>query len=788
MKLRRIRFLSLVTATLFAAACSAPTPGQLLADAQTAIAAGEPATASIHLKNLLLESPNDPEARFLLGTVSVEIGDFPAAESELRRAAALGFDRERLQLPLLQALVGQRKFAEAIEQFEGGPSLAGPQRAAAMRVTARAQQGLGAQAEAETLYRRAVALDPTSLDGRVELGAFLVAAGSVAEGGALITRVLDEAPDYAPALLVRSQIETLSENRGAAEATLSAVISATAAGSPDNLAALASLVELQVERGAVAEATATSDRLLALAPLNPMAAYLKARTEFASGDVDGAERRLEPVVAELPALASANRLLGMINAAQRQFGQAEAYLQAAATAEPENPTNRLILAQVFLRQGKVDDARAALSGLIPQGGSEAMVYALAGRTSEQLGDAALAEEFYAQGEASQLGGGQEAFDLAGIYAAAGQLDRAARVLSAAEVTEQDAETLVTYMLALAQISGGAVEDAAASAAQLAADIADQAWPRNLQGLIELRRNDFDAALAFFAAALAVEPDNVPALVNSARTALIAGNPDRAREFLRRAVAAHPDHVPSRMALAALEIQAGNFAAVRALLADLPESVLRLRVEGALAMAENRTADAANIFRNLFAAQPNGANAMLAYAAAQRASLPEPEAVLREWSNRAPDDAQVRFLLGNIDLGRGNHAAAVSEFEAVLAAQPGNAAALNNLAWLYNETGDERALETALSAYAAEPENPAIADTVGWLYVQNGDAAAGLPYLEQAAIGLPDLVDVDYHIGIALADIGEVPRAIELLEEVVGSPGEFTDRDDAQRRLGELRAR
>ena len=54
------------------------------------------------------------------------------------------------------------------------------------------------------------------------------------------------------------------------------------------------------------------------------------------------------------------------------------------------------------------------------------------------------------------------------------------------------------------------------------------------------------------------------------------------------------------------------------------------------------------------------------------------------------------------------------FERMLGAQNANPVVLNNLAWLYHEAEDARALPTARRAYELAPEQPEIMDTYGWI--------------------------------------------------------------------------
>src|SRR5574340_1089171 len=73
------------------AGCSGESPDALMASAKDHLAKNERAEAVIQLKDVLQQTPDSAEARFLLGKVLLESGDAAGAAVELRRARSLGF-------------------------------------------------------------------------------------------------------------------------------------------------------------------------------------------------------------------------------------------------------------------------------------------------------------------------------------------------------------------------------------------------------------------------------------------------------------------------------------------------------------------------------------------------------------------------------------------------------------------------------------------------------------------------------------------------------------------------
>ncbi|HRO59369.1 MAG TPA: hypothetical protein PK177_09430, partial [Burkholderiaceae bacterium] len=103
----RLRIATVATAVALAglsAWAAKGSPDALLDKARQSIAANEPRTAEIHLKNLLQASDNG-EARYLLGRLSEDAGDVATAEKEYRRALELGYSREQTLPSLMRVLL-----------------------------------------------------------------------------------------------------------------------------------------------------------------------------------------------------------------------------------------------------------------------------------------------------------------------------------------------------------------------------------------------------------------------------------------------------------------------------------------------------------------------------------------------------------------------------------------------------------------------------------------------------------------------------------------------------------
>jgi len=111
-----------------------------------------------------------------------------------------------------------------------------------------------------------------------------------------------------------------------------------------------------------------------------------------------------------------------------------------------------------------------------------------------------------------------------------------------------------------------------------------------------------------------------------------------------------------------------------------------------------------------------------------------------------------ILLGGREMQRQNWPFAISIYESLRQRIGDNdATILNNLAWAYAASGEERrALPLARRAWALDRDNPATADTLGWLLFKNGGRAEGLSLLERAARGAPSDAEVRRRLSEARA--------------------------------------
>jgi putative PEP-CTERM system TPR-repeat lipoprotein len=152
-----------------------------------------------------------------------------------------------------------------------------------------------------------------------------------------------------------------------------------------------------------------------------------------------------------------------------------------------------------------------------------------------------------------------------------------------------------------------------------------------------------------------------------------------------------------------------------------------------------------------------------------------------------NDAPAFMQIGLIQDSLKNYAAARDAYEKVLVINPGFAAALNNLAYLYSQQFNQldRAAQLAEQARRLYPNDPSVADTLGWIYYRKADYLRALPLVTQAAAAAPSEPEIQCHLGMVCYALGqEAPARLAFQRALEGSK-DFPGKDEARRRLAIL---
>ena len=310
-------------------------------------------------------------------------------------------------------------------------------------------------------------------------------------------------------------------------------------------------------------------------------------------------------------------------------------------------------------------------------------------------------------------------------------------------------------------------------------------PRALASLLAAAGDDIEAVLAGVEREAGSDGESPQARTRLARALVQAGNvdPDVALEAAQRLAADYPDNISAHNLIGGLHLSQGRYeAATQAFeqARDLQPASAEVRFNlGMTAAAAGNLEQAVAHFERGFERDPNNVAPMLRLADIQRsAGDSEAAAETFEKALTVADESTSlsltpeRLALAGWYLEQERFSDAIGHYEA-LARQTERAVpgVLNNLAWVYSRSGDERALATAQEAYELAPDSPAIQDTLGWIHFRAGRVDEAVTLLSQAAEQASEAPETLYHYGAALAETGNeadaranLERALELADE------------------------
>ncbi|MDV7145551.1 tetratricopeptide repeat protein [Tropicimonas sp. TH_r6] len=126
----------------------------------------------------------------------------------------------------------------------------------------------------------------------------------------------------------------------------------------------------------------------------------------------------------------------------------------------------------------------------------------------------------------------------------------------------------------------------------------------------------------------------------------------------------------------------------------------------------------------------------------------------------------------------------ASYEQIVALDPDNWVALNNLASLLTDSEAERAVELAQKANALSSGTPAVRDTLGWAYFAAGQPDAAKTIYEDLLEQAPEDPVVLYRHGRVLIELGEKSRGRDTIAKAIDLDPSFKYASEARRILDE----
>lgn len=760
---------------------------------------------------------NSPPTYWGLAQCAVAEGDLAKARSWLDAALKLDVDQARTWIFIGDWEQLSRKPQEALAAYSNALKAA-PNNRSALENRATLNLAMGqldaARADIEKLSR----LAPKSVPALYLQALLSFEEKKFPEARDRAQEVFKLTSDHMPSVLVAGATDYALGSYKQAESHLGRYL----ARFPGNTYARRVLAATQIKQKQADEALQTLGPLVGPGSRDVEALLLAAEAYRVKRDPARGAEFLGRAKVIAPDNAAIQTELALSRLAAGESDLAIAELSRAAALDPEQHRADVLLVMAHLDRKQYDKALAALPALEKKLGSNPLPHALRGSALLGKNDVAGARRSF-----------ERALAIEPTYfpatAKLAELDLRDRKPDAARkrferILEKD-KTNLQAMMALAELAARqnnekdyvawleraakahprAIPPRAAQIRHLLAKketqkalaIANETLTTNpddpaaldLLGSVQLEMNDINGALSTFTKLTRLATQSPDAHLRLALAQIEAKRLPDARNSLNTALKLQPDHAPSLDALIRLEMRDGKpdqaLRIARQLQASHPKSPLGYEREGDIHLTQKDPASALKAYDQALARNASSALFIKSHRANVLAASPAAEAQLKNWLSRYPKDTMVRFYAAEHYTAAGRKQDAIAAYESLLVQNPGNAIALNNLANLYQEVGDKRALATAEKAHKLAPEHPAILDTLGWILVEQGQAARGLELIEKALAKMPGNPDLRYHRAVAWARMGETARARRELEALLREAPTFSQAEAARAQLRKL---
>jgi cellulose synthase operon protein C len=741
-------------------------------------AQGRPDEARAQLQTALAMAPRLHQGWNLLGDLQRSEGQLEAAEAAYGEAIQHGpspyfFHLKRaLTRMALQDMPGMQQDLQAMRRL-------GPREPSTAYVQGLVHYQQGRYAEAQTAFEDALSRAPDFQPAIFFLGASQFAQQRWRQAEHNLERFLRAHPESDDAARLLALVRVQEGDLARAEGLLRPVLGRN----PDDVLALNLMGNLYLARGEHDEGIGHLRRLTAIQPENPATRATLAAGLLRAGERDEGLRELEAAIEQAPGQHG----LEVAYIVQLLQGQEyDAALEAIARLQealPDNPLPYNLRAAAFMGQGDLGRAREALMEALQMAPGDPAVSSNLAQMALQDGDREEARRLYRESLQEHPGHVGVSLRLAQLEAEDGNVLAMRRVLE--QSIERYPEVLAPRLvLGRYHLSQNEPRRALALLEPARQSAADDVQMLDLHARAQIAAGQNVQAVTTLRALAQRVPESAEARFRLGAGFEQADSLSEARTQYRRALELEPTHAQALQSLAALELREGRpdetLALARRMQQQETVAAAGHALEGRVHTAAGRHEQAARAVEQAYALGPSAEYAVALGLAQQQ--LGQPEAAAELLGTRLaeyPDETAVRFHLAQALMATGDNAGAIREYEDLVQTLPENVVVLNNLAFLYQAEGDERALEYAERAYARAPDNPAVADTLGWVLVNSGEVERALPLLQIARQMLPDRPEVRYHYATALARSGHRAEARQELAALLNEVETFPQREEAE---------
>lgn len=693
---------------------------------------------SISLVNSVLErSPKDVEAWQLMGDLRIQ-GERDIAKAVLAYGKVLAIRPADVTAhsALIYAHLAAKDLKAAQQQFElMAKALPGhPQTTFQAARLAFLNDNL---ARAHDLIQTLLSAAPNSIPLLEFAGAVSLALNSPLKAEAYLNKALAQSQDLPP---VRRLLAEAYLQGGKPAKAIEVLKPNVERDSPD-LTSLSQMAIAHMQNGDFKKGEAYFQQAAKLSPEDPQYRTALALALLAKGQTEPAFTELRSIAASatdsMPDLALISALVR-----RQKFDQALQAIERLERKQPDKPVAANLQGRLHLVRRDLPAARKSFERALQINSS--FLPALSSLAAIEIaeGKPELAEARYRTILTADPKNSQVYVALARLQGRnGGNKDQVTQTLK--QAVQANAYDPAPRLLLVHHFIDLRDMKSAAAAAQAGVTAMPSSAPMlDALGSIQLLTGEVNQAIATFGKVAALQPASSKAQLRLADAHLQAKDFNSAERSFKRALEIDPDELNAQRGIISLAVRAKQ--PDRAL--DVARNIQRQRpaegvgylIEGDIQTTFKHTDAALAAYRNGLDRPNPGAIAERLYEVLY-ASKGKSEAArfADEWIKRKPGNLAFQMFLGNSAIGLDDLPSAEKYFSKIVAINPNNAMAMNNLAWVTAKMGRPGAIAQAEKAVALASENPAILDTLAFALAANGQLPKAIESAKLALVLAPD---------------------------------------------------
>jgi len=686
---------------------------ELIESAKSYMAEKQVSEAAIELRNALQTNPNNAEARYLLGEISMQIGNLASAEKEFQRALDMGWNAEAALIGKIRAMIAQRKYKEVLESSNAKNDWSDTAQANLLALKAIAYIGEGDLLKAKSTFLSAEALDANAYDVLKVTILLQLTEKQQKDAEATMSKAQKLFPENSELMLMSANLAILNKQYEEAIRIFEQIIKL----GPDKVMTLNTkraylgILKLAVLEKDFNRVQKSRDAFAASNINDPEVNYYLALAAFEEKNFDQAEEYLQKILLISSSHGPTLLLSGSVSYAKRDFEKAAYYLSKYVANYPEDNKARKLLGRAYMALGQHEDAQAEFNAVLNENADDAELIALVSLSEissgqVQSGITGLEKALVMVPDSSSL-----KLQLAKAYIAGGQTDKAIMQLDEILQTDGNNDQVKTIKV-LAYLQSQDIKMAMNTARQMLAKSPDRPDVLSLMGSIQLAAGDTAAARKYFNQALNInadhissemnlarldeqqgdiasaekrylsilykEPESITVMTSLARLAAQQGDTGNQVKWLEAARQADKKELLSRVALVEIYLNQGNMADAETLIRELEEAhsntLVVLAVKGKLLMSQKRFTQAETIISEIINARPDLDMGYYLQAQNQLALGNKKAALenLRKSYSLKPDALRNVILLARVEQSAGNYNRAMALGGEIISAAPDSA--------------------------------------------------------------------------------------------------------------------